>query len=292
MALDLTIFGNTLLYSRTASPEQIRDDMRELARFDRFHEGEASRWSGYGTIAVIAAIAALIVAVAADSGGLKTVSIVLTLILGVVTAALFMRASTHKRQDLEDRRHELVANLVPLLLADMAPGAELDMSIDFNDSTASDKYMRTGEVRGWTVKYYRDPWLAIKGRFVDGTSFAISFVHDVQKRSKWKRSRSGKMKHKSKTKSKAAITVQVRAKPSKYPRLPEIADQRVGALQLSEKATLVDYRHRDHQLLMKASVSPYWKEPDGGSRSIAMMLLSMYQVLNLARAIDRGERAA
>ena len=213
---------------------------------------------------------------------------------------LYSKKSAHTRQNLEDRRYELLANLLPLLDSDMAPDAELTVRMDFRPSADHSKHVGSSKIRGWDVESYKDPWLELSGRFVDGTSFVIGVVHSLQKRSRTKISASGKYKRKTKEKEKAHIALRLSAKPAKYPRWTQVSAGVQMAVQLPEGATLLNLETNGHRMAMKVGIPSDWDEAKpgeskvrySGSQTIAMMLMSLYQVLNLAKAVNDREHDA
>ncbi|WP_428264151.1 hypothetical protein [Haliangium sp.] len=289
MAIDIGEFLRTQRYQRSARPAEIVADVASLGTVDKLNEGRARTWGIFATtfwvLMVFCGFFGLMIPP-------LLVGAIFFLVGGIVTTVMKRR---HKGVDLIDRRYQLIDRLARLVEADMASDSTLDIDADLGNPARSDKLAREGEAGHWKVKYYVDSWLSMQGRFMDGTSFAISMVHHLQKRTRWKRSSSGKLKHKSKEKAKNVAVVQLRAKPQKYPRLPTLAGALTQAVQLPHQARLLMTHIDGHRMTMKVSVNDNWcEDPEGprGSEVIAMMLLSLYQVLNLAKAIDKRDSAA
>ena len=299
MSIDFREFSSNRVYNRTAGVDAIVADMAELSKFDAYHEAKQRQWTTLLIVFAIVACVAL-VALVYSSGAVQMVGIAVCLAGSLATIAALFKRSAHKRLNIEDRRYLAVGNLLPLLGSDIAPEATVHLRIDFNPSDHRSKFQRKGRVNDWKVKYYSDPWLEIRGRFVDGTAFLITLVYNLQLRSKWKRSYSGKMKHKTKQKIKTVLSVRLKAKPTKYPRLPQVMEGAKSAVQLAPGATLLDLRASGHSMSMKVSCRSFWQEPEPGeprqkdsvSNTFAMMLVSMYQVLNLAKDISERNHAA
>ena len=291
--MDLKAFSRSRTYSQTAVPGDIVQDMHALRRFDRHHERKQSLWSwlfGIGLVATVVLGFGGIMAV--ESGGKALMPFAgVALIFALISFGIRRR---YKRFNLENRRYELVARLLRYLSADMAPGEQVGMAIDFRETDHRDKFAGKGESNGWKIQHYKDSWLQVQGRFVDGTRFVIQLAQLLQKRSKWKRGASGKMKHKTKQKGKALAMVRLSVKPDKYPRLPQVAGGAQQAVQLPGHAALGDLGIEGHRLTIKSTFLDRWSEEEehSGSQVIAMMLLSLYQVLNLAKDIDKKEQAA
>ncbi|GAB4569549.1 MAG: hypothetical protein Tsb0020_23770 [Haliangiales bacterium] len=289
MAVDTREFARTLTYARQAGPAEVLEDLQTLREIDAHSESKVALWGTVKTACVVAAIAAvalgLMVHVASGLGAA----------IGFAVGALVaqQRRRVHARLDIENRRYEMTQNVVRLLAADMAPDAGLAVHIDFGAADALHKRSDSETVGEWDVERFRDPWLSLAGRFVDGTRYRVRFSHELQKRSRWKRSASGKRKYKSKRKSKNVAAIELRPKASKYPHLPSLARALDETVQLPEYAELAHAELDGDRITLKALVRDGWRE-DGlrASHVIAMMLLSGYQVLNAAKAIGRRGHAA
>ena len=152
------------------------------------------------------------------------------------------------------------------------------------------------------MKYYIDSWLRVRGRLLDGTSYRLSAIEKHQHRSKTTRGRSGKMKSKSKTKSASELIVGLKVKTRRYPGLHELAKAAQGAVKLPEWASLKAYRvhapegtdrwhvvaevGHERTVVVRPAGQP--EGPTSGVRWFAMSFLSLYQVLNFARAQNKA----
>jgi hypothetical protein len=205
-----------------------------------------------------------------------------TLIWGGITA---FKAS---KTDFEDRRYELLAQMANRLKIDMASDALFDVQLDLEAVNAKRKFVRKGVAGTWKVKFYEDTWLTLGGQFVDGTRFSISMIEKHQDRHKTKRSRSGKMKSKSKTKASSLAVVSLKPKEKRYPHAGALGAQARGAVQLPRLAQLKDLSASENVLTLKAVTQLTWTAHDG-TTLLSKMLLSLYQVLNLSRRIDKKQ---
>ena len=158
------------------------------------------------------------------------------------------------------------------------------------------------------MKYYEDPWLHLRGRLLDGTTYDLTVIERFQVRSRWKRGRSGKMKHKTKTKSATVVVLRLKPKAAKHAYLQRLASDARNAVQLPGWVQLRDLGVADGLLVLKVGTKTVWSVPDhpnkpskrgqapktevphNGQQMTAMMFLSLYQVLNLSRAISKGQR--
>ncbi|MBL4635769.1 MAG: hypothetical protein JKY56_18045 [Kofleriaceae bacterium] len=115
-----------------------------------------------------------------------------------------------------------------------------------------------------------------------------------------KYSASGKRKSKTKRKAKLSIVVQLKVKPDRYPALSHVVDGSKGAVQIPPGCVVLGLKSNGPTLSLKVEPPEYWDaevpgEPaadPSGANIIAMMMLSLYQVLTLAKTIDKGQKSA
>lgn len=206
--------------------------------------------------------------------------------LGVMIWGLAKRAAA-SRTDFEDRRYLLLGNMNRLLSVDVTRDSPLDLQLNLQAVDKKSKRVGSGKAGIWNVDYYEDPWLNLHGDFRDGTKFSVLFIEKYQYRHRKKRSASGKIKHKSKTKSAVQAVVSVKPKEKRYPGVAQLGQQARGAVQLPRGAEVKDLSTRDNVLTLKAARKGDWNV-DGSTQLLSQMLLSLYQVLNLAKKIDKS----
>lgn len=207
--------------------------------------------------------------------------------IGIVIWGIIIRSAAG-RTDFEDRRYQLLGQLTRLLSADMDPDATIDVQLDLDKVNAGNKLVRKGKAGPWNVKFYEDTWLSLRGQLLDGTRFTVSLTEKHQDRSRTKRSASGKLKHKSKTKSGVLAIVSLKPKEKRYPNAGQLGAQARGAVQLPQMVELKDLSTRDNVLTLKAASKTGWTV-ESGVQLLSQMLLSLYQVLNLSRQIDKAQ---
>ena len=205
--------------------------------------------------------------------------------------------------NLENRRYELAERVIRFLRLDSPPDAEISLQLDLQRPYIRRKQVRTGKVGPWNVTYYSDPWLRVQGRLVNGTAYRLTAIEKHQLRNKRYRSRSGKMKSKSKTKAATELIVGVRVKRRRFPEFARLSPKSaVQLVQLPEwaklKACKVDAPATSDRgtLTLRSATNQAWsceaegeaQEPTSGVRWFAMSILSVYQVLNLARVPEKG----
>lgn len=295
--MDLAAFSRTHIYSTRALPHVIERDMHELQGLDRYYERKESQWTGRALIGFLVAFPAMCVAKGANPSEKNLMAVGVVLCIVWVIIAFRIRAKFGQK-DIEDRRYQLIARLVRCLAVDMRPDQPLRVMLDLRKVDIPPKCTDKGSRNGWAVEYFRDPWLRLQGRFADGTRFVIRITDIVQNRSRPKIGRSGKRKIKMKQKGKAIAVVELAAKPEAYPLLPRVAEGAREAVQLPRRARLKDLKIRGHRIALKCMIPYDWYETEEsenrlvGSTVVAMMLLSLYQVLNLAKALEKRVEAA
>lgn len=201
------------------------------------------------------------------------------------------------KASLTTREVVLANRALGMLSRDMAPGAVVAFNSDFRPHDHAEKLKRTGQIHQWKTKFYVDPWLRMSGKLLDGTAFRLSATTHCQARHRWAKSRSGKSKLKSKKKEATVLALRLKFKPKRYPNLAKIS-QANGAVQLPPGVTL----RRVGTAADSASISVKFSQWDNhsakavvgktsGPHAIAMMFLSLYQILNLSKAIEKSQVA-
>lgn len=295
---DAKAFRKTLVYERTATPDAILRDVAILRNLDR--EGERKRrrllWLGVTPLVVAVLmffLAGVVVEQLGDNAGLWFGASGVLVLFG--SGALIYRAA-NKRLDTEDRRYELLGRVIGMLRTDMRTGDTIAVRLDLGRPDTSAKSKGEGTVRSWKVKYFEDPWLTLRGRFADDTRFALDATEKFQKRSKWATSSSGKMKHKSKTKSATELLLHLKVKTKRYPGLENLRGKIASAIRVPSGVAVKRVVGNPDGLGLRVLLKGPWDcSPDGdggegidGTRLVASMFLSLYQVLNLSKAIAKG----
>ena len=124
----------------------------------------------------------------------------------------------------------------------------------------------------------------------------------VQQRSRTKTNIRGKTKFQSKELSDALLRVRLRVKPERYQHLERFGARAEEAVQLLKGTQLKDLTVEADRVDMTLHLASPWtageEPPPGpgsgtrpallnGQRVVAMALLSLYQLLNLSRALDK-----
>jgi len=300
MALDLQGFKKTLIYELEGPVREVQRDVPRLRIVDKHFEKAAFRVLMVALFFLLATIGTGIAAYMAMDSGAENLPIFAGATGGllVITIVAFIIRGRRKRLDTEDRRYELLGQVLKLLKADMADDATIKVRLDLGKADTKAKFDKKGQAGRWKVKYYVDPWLQLRGRLLDGTRFLLTMIDKTQHRSCWKTSMSGKKKYKTKTKHGAEASLLLKVKPSRHPALQKLGTDASAALQLPPNVEAKDLQVGAEGITLKTRLDPDWAVPGpndaddnmGGPHMVAMMFLSLYQILNLSKAI--GKKAA
>jgi hypothetical protein len=296
MALDLDRFKRTLIYEARGPVAAVRADLEALRAFDadvERRQAQGTRIGCAGLIGIVAGVSIIKPASASQNAFLAAVGLAA---VGLIAAVVgFVRRAVYKRINLENRRYELLGRVLALLEKDMRPDADVAVKLDLRPASHAEKLARKGKAGDWNVSYYTDRWLTLVGRLVDGTRYTLVLLAKVQARSRWARGRSGKMKYKTKSKGSSDAILRLKVKPDRYRHLADLAADARSAVQLPAGARVKAIQLEPGAALLRVAATDGWDDvapgntasKPSGAHLVAMMFVSLYQVLNLSRAIDR-----
>ena len=186
VSFDPAAFRESLVYSRKARIPEIQADLEQLKELDLISQKEASKYGTRGALAVVGSIGCIvgIVASAINSFLPGIVIAACGLVGGIVLAVKWLRQySYHSKTDIENKRYELVQDLLRYLGADIKPDTEVDLRIDFHHHHSST--YRTEQVG--QLSTYVLPWLTMASKFADGNRFEFAAELKVKRKEKRKR---------------------------------------------------------------------------------------------------------
>jgi hypothetical protein len=198
-------------------------------------------------------------------------------------------------------RYALLARLLKVFDRDMQNSSPVSVVAVFSKPDQPHKKQDTiphPTRQKWKLDRFCDRWLDLKGRFLDGSRFDLSVTEFYQKAYGWKRGRSGKSKYKTKSKSKGwevALTLKYSAR--KYGATQVLQQEIQDAIQLPSQAVLKGLKVTPKSIQLVVKVRPNASSPTDEIneaelyRTITMMFLSLYQVLNLAKLLSRPKGA-
>lgn len=308
MAFDLDQFRKTLLYEAEDTISDIQSHIDEMRDMDIHFETLERRWKYLGCggclmipLSFVGGIALSSLISEAASG----IAMLVGLGIGIVAAVVgFIAKWVTGRKNIENKRYELLHRTLGMLVRDMPKDTKVKAKLDMRPR--NHKLKRTGKEkrqkgwRTWTVSLYDDPWLTLDGRLLDGTKFRLQMEEKYQH---WIwRGKKTKVKEKSNT----LATLILRIKPEKHPMLEKVALDGSEAVQLPEGVIFKRFIPTEASLMMKTSVKVPWNVPPpagqevakkkgqteaqvAGHQMVAMMFLSLFQILNLSRMVGKSE---
>ena len=287
MAVDLKKFQKTLQYQSTAPAQRLMADLEEIAKLDQVAERNKARQTKILIGACITLFASIFLCIFLPPLGFL-------LLFGSIFTVIYagIRLSQLNRIDLANYRYGLVQKLLTMLGRDLPDNASLSLKLVLDKPTHKRKKQSTvphPSRQGWKIDQFHDPWLTLRGRLLDGTRFLITATELYQTAYGWKRGRSGKNKYKTKSKPKGSeLGVTLIYSRRKYGAIQVLEKDAMGAIQLPDGVRLKQWKMTGKALRLGVKTLP---DPTANDRSlyqtITLMFLSLYQILNLARALSK-----
>lgn len=276
-----------------ATASEIAHAIHEIHGIDKHSEKQQRLgcWAmGLGFLSLFPVTPILVSNGMASLGGITGIAGIAVLIVGVV------KQYKYGRTDFEDRRYRLLESLTRLLQVDMAPEAQMSISLNLLPQNHKSKFQSKGTAGLWSVDHFLDHWLQISGRFLDGTYFSISMTEKHQARSRRARTSRGKTKFKQKTKNASVVVVALKTKADRYLPIEKLGENVQGALQLPYGSFVKSLNAEGNQIQLTVTTKTAWgvAVPGGekvlfdGVQLVASMFLSLYQILNLSREVVKA----
>jgi hypothetical protein len=295
MTFDSTKFKRSLAYEGAQTPNQLEQTVDAIREIDRNSESSQRLWGMLSVVGFLASIGLFIVFIVS----LENFPLAVTFGGGGATFTIFsiVMWQSSKRCNFVDERYELLGGVNQLLARDMATDATIQIHFDVGRPNSNQKYVSKGKAGHWNVKYYEDPWLTMSGQLLDGTKFQLLVIEKFQARGRWKTSASGKSKYKSKTKTGTVSTLRLKPKLRKITNWSNHVDASSDAIQLPDWVELKGLQEEGDILALKVGAKDDWSVPKAGEdhprngvNMVAMMFLSLYQILNLSKAVAKAQR--
>ncbi|HIF01264.1 MAG TPA: hypothetical protein EYG03_29045 [Planctomycetes bacterium] len=302
VAMTATVDGSHLKkthkYQRTAPASAVLADLDAIRNIDGDAEHQVRFWTRILWLGMLALVGGLglfvvnldlvggVVDVAGLVGGGVGVVGLATIVFAVI------RRFLHGQLDVDDRRYELAAGILTYLSRDMAADEQVSVEIDFRPHNHKSKFVEKGKVGYWNAKFYVDPWIILKGRFLDGTKYAVSMIEKQQDRHRTKRSASGKLKTKTKTKNASEAIVTLKVKQKRYPELSAHASTvDASSVRLPGWVSVKTVGVEEEGLTLRSTTKLGWDVYSPGEREqehdgvhwIAMKFMYLYSLLNQAK---------
>ncbi|MCA9790898.1 MAG: hypothetical protein KC910_03855 [Candidatus Eremiobacteraeota bacterium] len=202
------------------NPQQLLSMLAEAAVADK--QAEKQKWLGGGLLGcgclgmfflwplVVGSLAALfsLQLNSATAGGILVSAVLIAALIGGFR--IYKKASEY---DLDDQRLALVQAVLRHLALDLPPSKELELVVDFRQADTT-PFLQTGDTNTGS---FCQPWLQLRGRFLDGTAFSIGIEQLVKKKTKYKRKG-----NRIKRKVGERLIIDLKTSPSAYPDLANI----------------------------------------------------------------------
>lgn len=284
MPIQYAAFRKNLTYVTKEVPAQILQDLQEITTLDRMAERKQAR---YRNLLIGFAIGAFVILLIPAAG------LFIALLLAIAAVVFAVMMVREGRLNVMNYRYEITQKILEMLLRDVSLTEPLDLTLILSKPDHKTKQVDTiphPRRSGWKIDRFQDPWLQIQGSFLDGTDFLLKATEFYQTQYGWKRSSSGKSKYKSKSKSKSLVfdlTLDYSNKRSGAMQM--LKNEAIGALQLPDQVKVKRLETTEKDIRLVAKMPP-WIEPQQADtlyQAIAMMFLSLYQVLNLAKVLSK-----
>jgi len=210
---------------------------------------------------------------------------------GVKAGSLQGQVRFYRDRNFADQsyRHEFLSRLFSLLERDILPSQKLHLSLDLAPLTEKRKSVGTGQNprhRERTNEYFEDSWLNLRGAFADSTKFHL-IVLERYIVCTW-RNQNNNYRRREKHKG-FKLNLVLRYAPEQHADLPRLARKADAAVQLPRYIDLQSLDIQPDRLEMKVKLPSKAAAPLL-AQTVTLMLLSSYQILNLARI--RANRAS
>ncbi|MEB3147499.1 MAG: hypothetical protein VKL60_00550 [Sphaerospermopsis sp.] len=300
MPIDVKQFRQSLTYATKSSINQIITDLYEIAEIDRLAElkqQEYAKKALYYFLGIIISIVLLIVVFDIFTGTevffwliILIIASILGLLIALITA--FIKRSEFSRINIINFRYQVTENILQMLSRDISQSAEIKLNLSFKSTEDNEHKISTlphPSKPGWQINNYQQEWITIQGQFLDKTRFELSGTAISKKQYGWKRGASGKNKYKSKVKSLGLeLHLNLSYSQRRYGAVKILQKEAVSAVKLPKFSELRGLRVTDKSIQLVVRVAPSVAEKqEEVYQTVTAMFLSLYQVLNLAKALSK-----
>lgn len=299
MPINLKEFRKQLIYQQSATSVVISRELRNIRELDRLAEREQKK---YGELALYFFLGALgtFILILVTSNSLVGSSIpIVTLLLFILTIGLSItftyflsRRIYYSRSNLPDYRYDLANKLLEMLTRDIDKVSNIDVYLSFLPSTDKQHKQSTNphpSKSGWKIDSYQHQWLRMQGKFLDKTRFTLTITALSKTQYGWKRGRSGKNKYKSKTKPVGLdVGLTLNYSQKQYGAIKVLKNEINAAIKVPIFCQIRNIKVTDKSIHLLVRVSPHLAEKSPEIyEAITTMFLSLYQVMNLAKALTK-----
>ncbi|MBE9209985.1 hypothetical protein IQ244_26525 [Nostoc sp. LEGE 06077] len=300
MPIDLKQFREKLTYAAQASVTQIIADLQEIAEIDRLAElkqKEYGKKALYYFLGIVIALGLIIIGSIIITNNQLLGLFTLLLIVGILWLVIaFILALVNRakfsRINVINYRYQAAQRIMQMLSRDMDANTGIRLHLSFQAIQKNEHKTSTiphPTKSGWKIDNYQHEWISIQGLFLDKTRFELSATSLSKKQYGWKRGSSGKNKYKSKIKSVGLdLHLNLTYSQRRYGAIKVFKNEVDSALKLPKLSNLRDLRVTDKSLHLAVRISPNVADnQEEIYQTVTAMFLSLYQVLNLAKALSK-----
>jgi len=300
MSVDFNQFRQNLSYTVQASVAKVIDDLQEIENIDRLaeqkqkHYGQQALYYFLGIM--IAVVLMVVVSNLNINNSLQNLLVILFIITIIGLSIGFIYALVNRvkfsKINIANYRYKTTQRILQMLSRDMDENTDIDLQLSFRP-TEKDEY-KTGTIphpikSGWKIDNYQQTWLELQGQFLDKTRFKLSATAISKKQYGWKRGSSGKSKYKTKTKSGGLdIDLNIIYPQRRYGAVKILKDEAINAIKLPRLAHLRGLKITDKFMQLSVRIAPNVADSQEEIyQTTTTMFLSLYHILNLAKALSK-----
>ncbi|MFH7030873.1 MAG: hypothetical protein ACHBN1_37380 [Heteroscytonema crispum UTEX LB 1556] len=304
MAIQLETFRKTPIYQGSATVASILSELNELAEIGEAAKFKADKYKKQGQYYILGIVLSIIsmilvlITIPSNSGfALGDFRFILLLLASIffIVACIraFDKANEYQQLNVTNKlRTRLIKDILKMLGRDMDSSTNVDVYLSFKPIPIKDNLVGTvphPAKEGWEIDNFQHQWLKIKGQFLDKTRFGLFATGLSKTQYGRKLGRRGKIKYKSKTKAAGLdVTLSLTYPQRRYGAIKILKDEVNGAIQLPNFCRLRGLRVTDKAINLTVRIEPNMADNQQDVyKTITMMFLSMYQVLNLAKVLSK-----
>lgn len=291
MAINVRAIKKNHSYSALAPIAEILADLEMLAVMDKEAEQQLKQYGKLKSWFAIGAVICVFLLALPYPYSFLALSVLVSFLIALVWASI--KQSKYVGLDLPDERYQFAQEIAQILARDMTPEQPIQLDVGFRDTLAkankvsSQPYVKR---RGWKLDIHQNGWFKVQGGFADGCRFSLALQEIAHYVYGYKRSASGKRKHKSKTKWKGmTLDLQIICPRKRYGALDLLRNDAEKAVKMLPGVQLKRCRASAKGLVITLKLPPEFSATEIRD-SITTLLLSAYQVLNLAQQLSQKSK--
>lgn len=197
MSIHLEALRQSGDYKSCGTKAVLQQDIASLAEIDRIAELEKKQFQQesikFWIITAVIVLSCFVIPGILETWlgkSLATLTLIALVLVGIFSAkkaiAANQKAEERSQLDFPNHRYRLLNRLVGLLARDLPAKGQLEVDLNLSLSDHKAKLVRQiphPRRPNWTIDIYTDPWLKIKGKFIDGTRFFLQLTQEQQIRS-------------------------------------------------------------------------------------------------------------